>query len=317
MTPEPIILASPSDVALIAPCMLGYWPERSVCVVVVDPDGRVILIMRWHVDAPDVPPQLPLAGDAEVAAFHIIRFGDDTEGGATARIASEIAAKGIPVGQRLVVAREDVDIVVHIEGSSAEGAGGMRIGPGMAEETRLRWGLAPWARSREEYVSDIAPNRNLMDEVEELLPPVMPLEESMRDHAIEQVHDALLRGPLTAQSIARVAEALSDVRVRDTILWDLMHMSSDSWVFVARSLVHIVSATPDTHVASPATLLAILRWQQGDGSRAAAAVERALAADPTYSLADLINRSLLVGLHPGVWAEGLAGLEREACRRAA
>ncbi len=116
--------------------------------------------------------------------------------------------------------------------------------------------------------------------------------------------------------MAEALVALADVRVRDTLLWDLMHEAPSTWAAMAERLARMVAVAPDTHVAAPATLLAILRWQVGDGSRASAAVERALAADPTYTLAALVDRCLATGMHPSVWRDGLADLTREECRRA-
>jgi hypothetical protein len=144
-----------------------------------------------------------------------------------------------------------------------------------------------------------------------------PIDEQRRDAAIDTVLESLTAADVTPQSIAGIIVGLADIRVRDTVLWELMHAHVDVWSEAADSLAEVVSGSPEDHVAAPATLLAILRWQQGDGSRAAAAVERAITADPTYSLADLINRCLLVGLHPNTWVESLVGLTRDACRRAA
>lgn len=318
MTDEPITLRNLTDVALAAPFMLGYWPEFSAVVIVVDDDGQVLLIMRWHLDAPEVPPHLPLTDDARAEAFHVIVYGGDAQAQRTSwsRIASEIAGRGIPCGQVLFAERDGADVLVR----GAQGAPSdppQRITGEEIAQTGGRWNVVDWAPSRAEYIGDITPDPVLVDEVTELLVDASPVGEGMRDRAISAVCEDLIRGPIDAGAITRILVSLSDVRVRDTVLWDLMHSGVDNWSEAADGLAEVVSGSPDAYVAPAATILAILRWQQGDGSRAAAAVERALDADPSYSLADLINRSLLVGLHPATWAEGLAGLSREACRRAA
>jgi hypothetical protein len=320
MTHEPITIRSLTDAALAAPFMLGYWPDQSVCVLIVDADGHVLLIMRWHLDAPDVPPHLPLSDDAEAVAFHLVVFDDRgaREPAPWDRIAADISARGVPLGRMAFVSGAADDVVVHSPArGGASSAQAVRIGPEEIADLGRRWQLRPWASSREAYVADIAPDADRQAQVRDSLRAQCAVTEATRDRAIAVTVEALMSGPGTPESVAAALTALRDVRVRDTVLWEVMHAPVDRWAVAADSLAWAVAGAPDDHVAAPATLLAILRWQQGDGSRAGAAVERALAADPSYSLADLINRCLLVGLHPSTWAEGLVGLSREACRRAA
>ena len=51
-------------------------------------------------------------------------------------------------------------------------------------------------------------------------------------------------------------------------------------------------------VAPPAALLAFTAWQAGDGALASIAIERALEADPEYSMALLVADALHAGLPP-------------------
>ncbi len=325
MTHDAITLKSIPDIALAAPFMLGYWPDSSVCVIVIDADGGVLLIMRWHIDAPDVPPQIPLADASAAHAFHVVVYptsGVDAvpdlgQQGPWTRVIDEIAARGIPLGH-LVLASQDPSGVVAVTGGAATGVSTtMHLDKELIAEIGGRWDLVGWVGSRAEYVADIAPDPCLVEEVAAALRDAEPIDEQRRDAAIDTVLESLIAADVTPQSIAGIIVGLADIRVRDTVLWELMHAHVDVWSEAADSLAEVVSGSPEDHVAAPATLLAILRWQQGDGSRAAAAVERAITADPTYSLADLINRCLLVGLHPNTWVESLVGLTRDACRRAA
>lgn len=52
------------------------------------------------------------------------------------------------------------------------------------------------------------------------------------------------------------------------------------------------------YVAAPASLLAFVAWQAGEGAIATIAIERALADDPTYQMAQLIRDALDAGLPP-------------------
>jgi hypothetical protein len=51
-------------------------------------------------------------------------------------------------------------------------------------------------------------------------------------------------------------------------------------------------------VPAPASLLAFTAWRAGDGALAGLALDRALAADPSYSVAQLLRDALRQGLPP-------------------
>jgi len=95
--------------------------------------------------------------------------------------------------------------------------------------------------------------------------------------------------------IAWLGFTLTDLRVRD-----------DAWARMdpAFSAAHLrlwtdlVRMLPDDLVPAPAALLAFTAWQSGDGALASIAVERALEADPEYSMALLISDALQAGLPP-------------------
>jgi len=318
MNPEPIRVHSPAHVALAAPHMLGYWPERSVCVVVVAHDGHVLLIMRWSLDASGVPPHMPLPEKPEARGFHVVIY--EQGGGSTAGVGNDVAAdisrQGIPCGHVIVAQRDGDGMRLSMQGP-VEAEPPVRVSAEEIAEASECWGLDPWLASREEYVGDIAAAPDLVEQVRGALQGGGPLDEALRDRAIARVCDGLIHGPITPVAIAGILVALQDVRVRDTVLWELLHIPAHSWSDAADSLVEVVRGAPDEYVAPPATLLAILRWQQGDGSRAGAAIERALGADPAYSLAGLVESCLITGMHPSAWLEGMSGLSRDACRRSA
>jgi hypothetical protein len=320
MTADTFRISTVPETALAAPLMLGYWPEHSVCLVVVDADGQVLLIMRWHVAAPEVPPHLPLTDIADAAAFHIAVFAEGPDGAAAPwrQIAADIAARGIPVGRRLFVYQQGDDVMVSVDDTSGEGVSvPLRLSREHAACIAASWRVPMWSGSREDYVSDIALDTEREKEVVAALDAKPPLRTVDPDRLISEIYGSLLEGALDANVMADVIVGLHDVRVRDTVLWELMRAPASSWCRAADSLANTVAASPRHLVAPAATVLSILRWQIGDGSRAGAAVELALEGDPAYSLADLVNRCLLAGMHPAVWREGLADLSREACRRSA
>ena len=53
-----------------------------------------------------------------------------------------------------------------------------------------------------------------------------------------------------------------------------------------------------THAAAPATLLAFVAWQAGNGALANVALDRAVVADPNYSMAQLLRQIIASGSPP-------------------
>lgn len=318
--------------------MLGYWPEDSLCAVFVDVHHRVTLVLRWDRAGGVVLPPLPPVGAGGIPphSVHLIAYssaGDSLEPPAPPDRAScrpahdALRASGVRLGWTLGASPRGDDVLwaqhpgrVEIGGlgGSPERAPEVHLIPAAeAERQAARWGLPRWSATRRDYVSDIDPDPVAGARVASCIQGLSAVVEQSRDAAIAAAGELLERSELLAADMARVLVAIRDVQVRDTVLWDLMQEDPSTWAAIADRLARIVAAAPESHAAPPATLLAILRWQVGDGSRAATAVNCALTAEPAYNLAVLVERCLATGMHPGTWRAGLAGLSREECRRVA
>ena len=95
--------------------------------------------------------------------------------------------------------------------------------------------------------------------------------------------------------IAWLGVTLTDLRVRDDA-W--ARMDPDFGPAHQRLWTDLVRLLPDRYVPAPAALLAFTAWQAGNGALASIALERALGADPEYSMALLIAEALHAGLPP-------------------
>ncbi|MGH3193064.1 MAG: DUF4192 domain-containing protein, partial [Streptosporangiaceae bacterium] len=62
----------------------------------------------------------------------------------------------------------------------------------------------------------------------------------------------------------------------------------------------VVRRAQPGHVAAPASLLAFVAWQCGDGALANVALDRALADDPGYSMALLLRQVISAGAPPSL-----------------
>lgn len=95
--------------------------------------------------------------------------------------------------------------------------------------------------------------------------------------------------------IAWLGLTLTDLRVRDDAWARMEPQFNDAhqrlWTDLLRQL-------PAEFAPAPAALLAFVAWQAGDGALASIAIERALDADPEYSMALLLADALHAGLPP-------------------
>jgi Domain of unknown function (DUF4192) len=95
--------------------------------------------------------------------------------------------------------------------------------------------------------------------------------------------------------MAWLTVCLADIRVRD----DAWARMDPGYRFAHRKLwTDVVRHACEAYVPAPASLLAFIAWQSGEGALANIAIDRALAADPGYSMAHLIGQALDAGLPP-------------------
>lgn len=113
-----------------------------------------------------------------------------------------------------------------------------------------------------------------------------------RGKVVTTLHDLAARGgPFTAAETAATVIALHNIPIRDTFLWDLNQQGVNQQPAI-QLLTEVVRSAPDTIVAPAATVLAMAHYTSGDDARANACADRALKANPSYSLAGLLDQAL-------------------------
>ncbi|MGE5132353.1 MAG: DUF4192 domain-containing protein [Gemmatimonadota bacterium] len=100
---------------------------------------------------------------------------------------------------------------------------------------------------------------------------------------------------VTDDQFAWLAVVLTDVRVRDDA-W--ARMEPEHAAAHLRLWTDVVRRAEPALVPAPAALLGFVAWQSGNGALAGLAIERALAADPEYSLALLLRDIVAAGVPP-------------------
>ncbi|MCW2752238.1 MAG: hypothetical protein JWR83_3348 [Aeromicrobium sp.] len=106
------------------------------------------------------------------------------------------------------------------------------------------------------------------------------------------------RDQLTPEKIAWLTIAAAVVPVRDDMWATMTHQNAadhaDVWRLVA---VH----NEGRQSVAPYTLSAFGNWLAGDGAQALIAVEHAREQDPNYTMAELIETTLIHGVDPRTW----------------
>lgn len=109
----------------------------------------------------------------------------------------------------------------------------------------------------------------------------------------ERVHRSGRR--LTDDQAAWLGVLLVDIPTRD-YAWS--RCAGEDWR--VELWTDLLRRVQPPYVPGPAGLLAYTAWRQGQGALASAAVDRALAAEPRYSMAELMGQVLDEGMSPEV-----------------
>lgn len=138
------------------------------------------------------------------------------------------------------------------------------------------------------------------------LPDLQPTAEAawVVETVFEVVED---NRPLTDEAVARLAVAVTDIRLRDVAWLQMQRTTAGRHVAL---WTDVLRRTPEELVAAPACLLAFAAWLAGHGALAWCALDRCREAEPGYRMADYIALALEQAIPPSAWDE--LGAERTA-----
>jgi Domain of unknown function (DUF4192) len=331
-SPERISLASPAALCAAVPHLLGFTPDNSAVLVWLS-GGRIVVTQR--VDLPD--PLAPLeewvthvwahAGARMADEIILVICWEGSDPFPHEPLATAVAARARDIGQ-------GVRDVLHLQGarwrsllcrdSSCCPPTGHPIpesvGCAVAAEFVIE-GRAPRS-GRLQVLREFDPDTSLMAQVLAtgilggLRRPSAMARERWRESILTNLL-VWLQNPDTPAPPARLAhllQGLNDIRVRDTVLWELSRWGHEARHVALVQFTRLVVAAPGRHVMPPATCAAVTAWLVGDGVRASAALARAESEDASYSLATLLNSALSQGMPPREWLQMMAALPRDVCR---
>lgn len=174
-----------------------------------------------------------------------------------------------------------------------------------------------YAIGRSDLESEVLPDRDRQATVLEIMSSDAQLgialdDEQLRGHLIDEVCVRLGHDDWSNEDVAMTARALTDVRLRDCVLWKLSSESIDP--AIAARLRLLVRWVPLGKRAPIATVCAIYAWMLGDGARANISLTLALEDDPDYELGRLLAMALTNAVPPSRWLEMMSSLSFEAVR---
>jgi Domain of unknown function (DUF4192) len=332
--PDVVRLSSPADVICAIPALLGFVPSRSVVVLCLHGERRRVgLVMRFDLaDAADPARFADLvaarATRESAEQLLVVVLDDRPPRGVRlphARLAAELAA-------RLGAMLSDVVLAVGRRwwsyGDVAAGGGSPRAGeidPGTpgAIAVAAAYALAGQAvlPDRASVVRSVSVGltdadaeraRARVERCLRRLERVVQQERVLMVRRLVGQLSARLRQPrstLSDADVALFAALCHDVVVRDEVLAGAAPAARRRLLMpVLREVARRMPAPYDPPVC---TMLGWLAYADGDGVVAAVALERALAGDPTYSLARLTLDALESQLPPRLLEEVMNAAARD------
>jgi hypothetical protein len=325
--PPRVRVSSPGDILAVVPHLLGFHPARSLVVVGAGrPPQRVELAFRYDLpDPPDAAAATGIAGHAaavlEQRALHTvigIGYGPGTLVTPVAdAFGAAVRERGLRLHELMRVeggrywsylcanpdccppdgVRFDVQVSAAAAAMTVAGlvaypdraalAGTLAPVTGAAARAMER--ATTRARARAAKLVSLGARGGLD-------PATRLLAEAGRRAVRDAIASYRAGRPITAADpVAWLSVALAHLPVRDDAWARMDPGHRDAHL---RLWSDVVRRARPAYLAAPASLLAFTAWQSGEGALANIAIDRALAADPGYSLAHLLRDILDAGVPP-------------------
>jgi hypothetical protein len=315
-----LTVASIDEMACTFPYLLGFVPEESVVLVFAD-EGGVVLTAR--IDLVDATREAMDHLVSAAAAGHPTEVFVGVYSQGPLPVPDVIAYLGTLIPVRDAMHLRDGRRTSYLcPGHCCQS---VPVDPAAGAVVAAKFGargIRP-AGSRADLAAEIAPSGVTVrfadgsDTDVRLASPGRSREDA-RDEYIGSITAALqaddLEDVLGPSGAALLASALADIRIRDTVLWDVASMDVARRGRAVDALRYLARCAPQGRGAPVLAMAAVGAYLGGDGARARVAVDAALGVDPGYSLALLVEVSLQAGVPPRSVARLFTEVSRERCR---
>jgi uncharacterized protein DUF4192 len=326
MAERRIRISSPTAVLAVVPVLLGFQPANSVVVMGTDRlHGEVRLTLRYDLPDPALAGAVARHAVSVLSAQRIpaalaVGYGPEHLVSPVAEALRDLAPRaGITMTELLRVEGQRYWSYVCADPSCCPPEG---IPFDVTDHPAARAMAAEGARvlaSREELAATVRPVTG--DAAERMRTATQDAEEHVAK-AVEKVarsgRKAAVRRLIAAIGLTAVTEAIS--RYRDggcldleevawlTVMLRDLRVRDDAWARMRpehreahrRLWTDLTRLARPGYVRAPASLLAFVAWQSGNGALANVALDRALGDDPYYSMAVLLREVIDCGAPPSL-----------------
>jgi hypothetical protein len=331
-----LVVRGPDSLPALVPHLVGFHPTASLVLLGLAPERRTVRVtMRLDLpdaetDVPDVVDAwaaslaaLPQAGALEVILAVYPRPPDDPWGDdgtwelphldLVDVLAAELRRAGIlaldavcVVGDRIRSYWCEDAACCPPQGRVVDSAESLRVRAAFVVH-----GSAPLS-SRDALVHTLDqrpvddPLRCAVDQARDGVVMRMPAGTRQRVEHVVAGARAWATDPRNEATLVRLVVLVgllcARIRPRDLLLRTLTVDPEPQVLASARTiLAEAVRCASGPAVAPVASVLAVCAWVDGDGAAARVALDRALDADPAYSLAALVSAALDAGTPPWAW----------------
>jgi hypothetical protein len=310
---------SPTELISALPYLIGFHPADSIAVVAMR-DRRVLFAGRHDLPAPGDPPSEALhlaavVSNQEADSAVVLGYGDPVAVTPAVRHAADALDRA---GVRVLDVLRVTDgrfWTYRRAGEHGWPEGGRPCDPAhsafaaaatfagqvaLPDRASLVAQLAPVTGDQRAAMT--AATGRAQARIADLLRPATDFERLLRRAGRAAVRGAERRyragGRLLDDEVAWLGLLLVDLPVRD-YAWQ----RAGGTECERRLWADVLRRVEPAYVPAPAALLAFTAWQAGLGALARAALDRALAEDPEYQMAQTIHEALVFGLSPTLLAD--------------
>jgi hypothetical protein len=335
-------IGSPLTLLAVVPGLLGFEPADSIVVIGTgQPGAEVQLTLRYDLPEPAAPQGAAAIADGvtniltvqHITTAAAVAYGPDS---AVAPVADALRARAAEAGITLTeVLRAEGDRYWSYVCSNPRCCPPEGTPFDLADHPVSRAFAASGRRvlaSRQELAATIAPADG--DEATAMRLATRKVERQLTTRVSQTTrssHRIARRRLVAAVGQPMIVDAISRYRAGDTLgpepaAWLTvalreLRVRDDAWARMlpecnaahTRLWSDLTRLAQPGYVAAPASLLAFVAWQQGNGALANVALDRALADVPGYSMALLLRQAIDSGAPPSLARLPMTPEEVAAC----